>query len=468
MIKRQIIPAILLLLVVLVLMGTAAAAIGGNGLTKATAYGIDDDTNYTEWNNTLRGNNQHILVTSTTRLGDVLQNAYPGSTIYLTDDAPYTASTCIIGNNSTTITINESTDAPIIELTSPFDITGKSNIRIDNVTVSGTDAARSGFRILSSDNITLDNVTVKNSTRTCFDFNRNKDCTYTNLNAIGNGADGFGMTFVQGINIFVTGTTSNNGWGGVNINNKEYYDGHDIGISNINVSGVVSLESVPVVLEEYNNSAPAVQSAVGSMFGNLTNNSIIISNSNGISSEPIFGKVVLLNPTNDAATNGAILKDEIAKNTEDENQISLPPKTFALGTDVTVPNNVTLSVSKNTVIDDGNITTTGGGEVNTVVRAESSSGGGGVGQATVVNTTQTNNTTTNATNNTTVNNTTTPATNTSNTSANTSVNTTANNTSTPSNESWWSKNMWYIIIAIVILIILAAGAYYYFYMRPKQ
>ncbi|WP_338098826.1 right-handed parallel beta-helix repeat-containing protein [Methanolapillus africanus] len=439
-------------------MGTSAAAIGGTG-ADGDPYVINDNTNYTAWNDSHKAANQFILVTSPTLLDEVLQNAEQGSTILLVTET-YTADQYLVSADGLTITNNATGDVPTIELTGRtdgFKVNGFDGVTIQNVILDGNGTADYGFRIQNATNITMDNVTAINMVKSAFDLSRNIDCVYTNLTAQDNG--GFGISITQGENVTVSGNTKNNSWGGINVNNKQHKDSADINTTSINISGVVSTDDIPVVLEEYDVDEPqTVQSVIAPSLGvNLTNTAFMISNPAGINTAgTIFGKIILLNPANDPETNGDILEN-VLENATEETQISVPPGEFNVSSDE-VPNNVTLSLSGGTDIN-GELTYGDGKPIDYTIRENGS--GGGTGKATVVNTTAPANTT----------NVTDPAVpdNTSDTSSNTSTNTTPNDTpnATPEPETDSVPNPTSIVL-IVVLIVIGAGAYYYFYVKPKQ
>ncbi|WNY25983.1 right-handed parallel beta-helix repeat-containing protein [Methanolapillus millepedarum] len=483
MIKRRMTPIILILVTLFALAGTAAA-FTGTGISGDPYVVESTDTDLSGWTTIAEGD--YIRVENTSLLPNVISSIANNSTIILIN-GPYAASQFFIPSTKEGITItNNAGTAPEIQLTAVSDgfKIWSNRTTITNVTLNGTGVANYGFRVqidyvndTGGHNITFDNVTARNMVKTAFDFSRNTDCSFTNLTAENNG--GFGITINQGSNVTVSGNTSNNSWGGLNVNNKNFTDGTNIATAGINVSGINLTEQLPVVIEEYDNAArTTVRTLIGaSLEINLTNDSIIITNNNstGINDDsiPILGKIMILNPNNTADQNGAILAGILGDTgAEDGNQVNVPPGTYNVG-NVTVPTNMTIVGSGNPTIvgvltpADSNVTI---GEENVTVTptAPSSGGsGGGYGSATVVNTTMTNNTT-NATN--TTNTTNTTPSNTSNTSSNTSTNTSTNNTSTPSSsESWWDKYMWYVIGAAAVIIIIGAGAYYYFYMyKPKN
>ncbi|WNY26579.1 right-handed parallel beta-helix repeat-containing protein [Methanolapillus ohkumae] len=459
---------LLLLLTFIALLGTAVA-FSGTG-TSGDPYVVEvSDTDLSSWT---QMDGDFIRVENFILLDEVLNASAVNTTILLVS-GNYLANQYVINTqDGLTVTNADSMALPIIQLTAATDgfKIQRNNTTIKNVTLDGTNVANYGFRIQHTVNTTFDNVTAINMVKTAFDISRNTDSSFTNLTARNNG--GFGITITQGSNVTVSGTTENNTWGGLNINNKEFGDADNIGITAINVSGIIPMEGLPVIVEEYNTTLPNLvrSNLTGPTGVDIPSESIIVSNMDptGIDSStpPIFAKLYLLNQSNSADQNGQILSD-ILNESLDGNEIDLPPGTYNVG-NVTVSSNVTLVGTGNPTIvgtltpGEGVIITEEG--VTVTPTQSSGSSGGGFGQATVLDTAPTNTSNMTPANNTTNN--TVPPTNMSNTTNNTSN---TNNTSTPSgSESWWDQYWWIIAVGAVVIIAAAGGYYYYYVYKPKN
>lgn len=454
-----------LLLLFAVLISTAS-------LVSADAAEISDQSSYDTWNSSPSGSkNKEIDLTSDGESGgllyNILLNADNDSVINLSA-ATYSAGQFLILEKEN-ITINGAGNASLIQLTGPsdgFKINLSSQITVKNVKLDGKNTANYGFRLQRSDNITFENVAAVNMIKTAFDISRNRDSVYTAITAENNG--GFGITITQGENVTVTGTTDNNSWGGLNVNDKQQSDGGDISTSAVNVAGVNSEESMPIVVEQYTaGSSTNIAENITPPSGiNLTSGSIIVSNENGIESgsNPVRTKFILLNPDNSAGVNGQILNSVLSGSAEN-NTVSIPSGSYDVGS-VTVPANVTLSGTDVTLVGtitgaSGTTVTKGDGITTAPPAVKTSGGGSGTGAAVIVNNTSSENgtNTPNGTNNASDNNNTV-------TPGNPSSNSSEGNPASSSSNGL--KEKYQFVLIGVVLAVLLAGTAYYFAVRPKS
>ncbi|WP_318786512.1 right-handed parallel beta-helix repeat-containing protein [Methanimicrococcus hacksteinii] len=321
-------------------------------------------------------------------LASVLSRIENNSTIILSNET-YTANQYLVSKDGITIT-NASGVSPEIQLSAVSDgfKIQANNVTIQNVTLNGTGTANYGFRVQAADGTTFENVKATNMLKTAFDISRNTNAVYTNITAVDNG--GFGITITQGVNITITGTTQNNGWGGLNVNNKQQNDENDIETTGINVSGVTSEETAPIILEQYTpaetgNDVSKITPPAGV---DLTAGSIVISNEEGIGDGTMTAKFILLNPANTAEVNGQILSNVLTSSKEG-NTIEIPDGSYETE-EIIVPSNVVLK--GNNVEISGTLAYTDGADVTierkTETPAENTkstrSGGSGTGSAIIV------------------------------------------------------------------------------------
>ncbi|WP_338098099.1 right-handed parallel beta-helix repeat-containing protein [Methanolapillus ohkumae] len=362
-----------------------AAALDGDG-SPENPYIISANEDLSGWT---PDESDHIRIENMELLNETLTKALAGSTIYLVNGT-YTISQYLISRDGITVT-NIPGEVPVIQLTSKsngFQITGNNTV-IKNVTLDGNGIADYGFRARTTSGLIFDNVTAINMVKTAFDFNRVVDSSFTNLTAKDNG--GFGITIAQGINLTVTGTTENNSWGGINVNNQEFGNDADIGTDKVNFTGVVNSEELMIILEEYNltNTTDLVLENVNGPAGiDILNDSILISNDNGIwnSGKLIVKKYHILNPTNGAEESGQILSGILGKtNFNGGNKIYVPPGTYFIE-DFVDPENIELILHEEARIIETLGEGGGIGDDDVIIDIEEISSSGGFGKAAVFDT----------------------------------------------------------------------------------
>ncbi|WNY28859.1 hypothetical protein MmiEs2_10670 [Methanimicrococcus stummii] len=443
----------------------------GTSLAAADEITISGEADFADWTPAI-GDVVHLTSDGAGGLlKSVLVSVESDSTIILSGEI-YAADQYLISNQKTNITVtNETGVAPEVRLTGKSDgfKIQADQTTIKNITLNGTGVADYGFRVQAVNGTVFENVAATNMNKTAFDISRNTNAVYTNITAFNNG--GFGITMTQGESVTVSGTTQNNAWGGLNVNNKQQNDASDISTTGIDVSGVASEETMPIVLEQYSAVTPEndVSQITPPAGVDLAASSIVVSNENGIDGGVITSRFILLNPENTPDENGQILAG-ILKSAVEGNVIEVPTGSYNIG-DTEVPASITLegdgvrligSLTRgiDVVIEtDGDITT-GDGKT-------SSSGGSGTGSARVVEPTN-ENTNANASANS-------NATETKdNSSASSAQNTANDNQTNNENEKQNSadtrdtRTLWVNLSVITAFVVLISGTAYYFVEKNKR
>ena len=227
-----------------------------------------------------------------------INNAHDGDTIMVAAGT-YNAGQFLVLAAQEGITIQGSgIDSTIFKLTAVSD---GFKVQADNVTLksftittdAGANQALYGLRAQDINNLTVGNVKITNMKKTGFDINGVTNSNLSGLVAQNNG--GYGISINQSYDVTVAGTTVNNGWGGVDVANKDYSTNTNKVTAGINIYNVASSESLRLNVENY---ISGIDIASGVTFNSTYMRTPITATASGITTSSYLAtNVITVNPS---------------------------------------------------------------------------------------------------------------------------------------------------------------------------